>query len=55
VWLGPEEGEESLKEPHVSEFNITGRALMGWLLVAPEGVGEAWRRRGAIAADLRTT
>ena len=24
VRLGPEEGEEALKEPHVSEFNITG-------------------------------
>jgi TfoX/Sxy family transcriptional regulator of competence genes len=38
VRLGPEEGEEALKEPHVSEFNITGRAMKGWVLVAPEGV-----------------
>src|SRR5215470_7555083 len=38
VRLGPEEGEEALKEPHVSEFNITGRAMRGWVLVAPEGV-----------------
>jgi TfoX/Sxy family transcriptional regulator of competence genes len=36
--LGPEEGEAALKEPHVSEFNITGRAMTGWVLVAPEGV-----------------
>src|SRR5262245_19948327 len=38
VRLGPEEGEEALKEPHVSEFNITGRAMKGWVLVAPEGI-----------------
>ena len=38
VRLGPEEGEEALKEQYVSEFNITGRAMKGWVLVAPEGV-----------------
>jgi TfoX/Sxy family transcriptional regulator of competence genes len=38
VRLGPEEGEEALKEQHVSEFNITGRAMKGWVLIAPEGV-----------------
>ena len=50
VRLGPEEGEEALKEPHVSEFDITGRAMKGWVLVAPEGVEaddelSAWVRR----------
>jgi TfoX/Sxy family transcriptional regulator of competence genes len=38
VRLGPEQGDEALKEAHVSEFNITGRAMKGWVLVAPEGV-----------------
>jgi hypothetical protein len=38
VRLGPDEGEQALKDPHVSEFNITGRAMKGWVLVAPEGV-----------------
>jgi TfoX/Sxy family transcriptional regulator of competence genes len=38
VRLGPEKGDEALKEPHVSEFNITGRSMKGWVLVAPEGV-----------------
>ena len=38
VRLGPDDGDEALKEPHVSEFNITGRAMKGWVLVAPEGV-----------------
>ena len=38
VRLGPEEGDEALKEPHVSEFDITGRSMKGWVLVAPEDV-----------------
>src|SRR5262245_12887634 len=38
VRLGPEEGEAALREPHVKEFDITGRALKGWLMVEPEGV-----------------
>jgi len=38
VRLGPEEGDAALKEPHVSEFDITGRSMKGWVLVAPEGI-----------------
>jgi hypothetical protein len=38
VRLGPDEGDEALKEPHVKEFDITGRPMKGWVLVAPEGV-----------------
>lgn len=39
VRLGPEESDEALKEPHVSEFTIRGRGRMrGWVLVASEGV-----------------
>ena len=36
--LGPDEGDEALLEPHVKEFDITGRAMKGWVLVEPEGV-----------------
>ena len=38
VRLGPEEGDLALREPHVKEFDITGRAMKGWVLVGPEGV-----------------
>ena len=38
VMLGPDEGEEALKEPHVKEFDITGRPMKGWVLVEPEGI-----------------
>jgi hypothetical protein len=36
--LSPDEGEEALREPHVREFDITGRPMKGWVLVGPEGV-----------------
>jgi TfoX/Sxy family transcriptional regulator of competence genes len=38
VRLGPEHGEEALREPHVKEFDITGRAMKGWVLIASEGI-----------------
>jgi TfoX/Sxy family transcriptional regulator of competence genes len=38
VRLSPDEGEAALGEPHVKEFDITGRAMKGWVLVGPEGV-----------------
>ena len=49
VRLGPDEGDEALKEPHVKEFDITGRAMRGWVLVEPGGLEDdqlnAWIRR----------
>ena|SRR6516225_3402728 len=38
VRLGPDEGEVALREPHVKEFDITGRPMKGWVLVEAEGV-----------------
>jgi TfoX/Sxy family transcriptional regulator of competence genes len=38
VRLGPEQSDEALKQAHVSEFEITGRPMKGWVLVEPEGV-----------------
>ena len=38
VRLGPEDGDQALLEPHVREFDITGRAMKGWVLVDPEGI-----------------
>jgi hypothetical protein len=40
VRLDAEDAEEALKEPHVGEFNITGRAMKGWVLVAREGLAD---------------
>src|SRR6516162_840841 len=52
VRLGPGEGDAALKEPHVKEFDITGRAMKGWVLVGPGGVADNdqlddWIRRAA--------
>jgi TfoX/Sxy family transcriptional regulator of competence genes len=40
VRLGPDEGEAALLEPHVGEFDITGKAMKGWVMVAAEGVAD---------------
>jgi hypothetical protein len=52
VRLGPDEGEEALKEPHVKEFDITGRPMRNWVLVEPAGVEDdgqssAWIEQAA--------
>ena len=36
--LGPAAGEAALLEPHVREFDITGRPMTGWVRVGAEGV-----------------
>ncbi len=38
VRLGSEQSDKALKEPFVKEFDITGRPMKGWVLVAPNGV-----------------
>ena len=48
--LGPDEGEVALREPHVREFDITGRPMRNWVLVGPGGVEDdeqlaGWIRR----------
>ncbi len=48
--LGKDEGDEALLEPHVKEFDITGRVMKGWVLVEPKGVEDdeqlsAWIQR----------
>jgi TfoX/Sxy family transcriptional regulator of competence genes len=40
VRLGPENYDDALLEPRVREFDITGRAMKGWVLVESEGVEE---------------
>ena len=38
VRLRPEEGENALSEPHVRQFDITGRPMKGWVMVEPDGL-----------------
>jgi hypothetical protein len=38
IRLDPEQTEKALAEPHARAFDLTGRPMKGWLLVAGEGV-----------------
>ena len=38
VRFGLDGYEDALLEPHVKEFDITGRAMKGWIMVEPEGI-----------------
>src|SRR5215470_17944377 len=38
--LGPDEGEAALREPHVRQFDITGKPMRNWIAVEPGGVGD---------------
>jgi hypothetical protein len=51
VRVGPEATDDALARPHTRVFDMTGRPMRGWILVAPEGIGgdgelAAWVRRG---------
>jgi len=58
VRVGPDAYEAALAEDRVSEFDITGRPMTGWVSVAPENVSEdtdlaGWIQRGIdFAASL---
>src|SRR4051794_36450148 len=36
--VGPDNYDDALLEPHVREFDITGRPMTGWVAVGPQGV-----------------
>ena len=38
VRLAPEVAESALQEPNVVPFDITGRAMKGWVMVEPDGI-----------------
>ena len=37
VRVGPDSSEEALERPHTRAFDMTGRPMMGWVLVEPAG------------------
>ena len=39
VRVGPDGYQSALEEPGVKVFDITGRVMKGWIMVAPEGCG----------------
>ena len=51
VRVGPEGSEEALSGPHTAPFDITGRAMKGWVMVMRKGYEsdqdlEAWVQQG---------
>ena len=38
--VGPDAHADALAQPHVREFDITGRPMAGWVLVEPEGIDD---------------
>jgi TfoX/Sxy family transcriptional regulator of competence genes len=38
--VGSDEYDHAVLEPHVKEFDITGKPMKGWVLVEPQGVVE---------------
>ena len=38
--VGPAHYEEALQQEFVGEFDITGRPMTGWVVVAPEGIDD---------------
>jgi TfoX/Sxy family transcriptional regulator of competence genes len=53
VRLGPDNYDDALLESHVREFDITGRAMKGWVLVEPEGVEDDDQLKGWIERALK--
>jgi hypothetical protein len=51
VRIGPDHYQEALEKQHTEVFDITGRAMTGWVMVAPQGCAEdealrAWIQQG---------
>jgi hypothetical protein len=51
VRVGPERYEEALAHPQAAPFDMTGRAMKGWVFVNPEGTQSddalrAWVEQG---------
>ena len=51
--LGPDEGDDALLEPHVKAFDITGKAMKGWVLVEPEGIDDDGQLKEWIERAMR--
>jgi TfoX/Sxy family transcriptional regulator of competence genes len=53
VRLGPDNHADALLEPHVKEFDITGRPMKGWVMVGHEGVEDDEQLHGWIQRAVK--
>ncbi len=56
VRVGPDGTDDALAQPHARLFDMTGRPMKGWILVAPAGFADrrrlgGWVVRGATFAS----
>jgi hypothetical protein len=42
--LGDEQGAAALEQAHVLPFDITGRPMIGWVMVERDGIGDDLKR-----------
>lgn len=40
VRVGPERSQEALDRPHTRVFDMTGRPMIGWIVVDPGGIAQ---------------
>jgi TfoX/Sxy family transcriptional regulator of competence genes len=53
--ISPDRTDDALARPHVRPFDLTGKPMKGWVLVAPAGIEsdddlESWVRQGVAFA-----
>jgi TfoX/Sxy family transcriptional regulator of competence genes len=54
VRLDPDESDQALDDPHISEFRITGRGTMkGWLVVDQKGIESDEQLKGWLQRALK--
>lgn len=53
VRTGPDPYHAALKEPHVSEFDITGKPMQGWVVVDADGVDSDQELKGWLRQRLQ--
>jgi TfoX/Sxy family transcriptional regulator of competence genes len=56
IRVGAEQYQAALAEPHVRPFDMTGRPMKGWVVIAPEGCTteadlRSWVQRGVAMAQ----
>ncbi len=52
VRLDPEQTEEELRQQDVRVFDLTGRPMRGWVLVAPAGIAADGQLRSWVAKGV---
>lgn len=53
VRVGPEKSVEALAQPYARPFDMTGRPMSGWVMVAPDGLASERELRSWIDLGLK--